>query len=193
MALKKKIIRCLIKEIIVDVDKEKQLLNFIIHWRGGRHSSLIIPRPLPANQAHKTATEDLELIQKMALRYSDSEIAMVLSKLGRKTGKGNRWTKSSVAIIRRKKGIKPASKPQDDGILNMVQARRYCDVSDSTLMRLINADILPAEQAAPFAPYEIKQTDLDGEPVSTILKVLKKTGKLMLKGGAPANQSELFV
>lgn len=193
MVLKKKIIRCLIKEIIVDVDKEKQFLNFIIHWQGGSHSSLTIPRPLPANQAHKTATEDLEVIQKMALRYSDSEIAMVLSKLGRKTGKGNRWTKSSVGIIRRKQGIKPAPKHKDDGILNMAQAQSYCGVSDSTLMRLIKANILPAEQVAPFAPYEIKQSDLDSEPVSTILKTLKKTGKLLLKGGTPDNQSELFV
>lgn len=193
MALKKKIIRCLIKEIIVDVDKQKQRLNFNIHWQGGSHSSLTIPRPLPANQAHKTAVQDLELIQKMALRYSDSEIAMVLSKLGRKTGKGNRWTKSSVATIRRKQGIKPAPKHPDDGILNMAQAKRYCGVSDSTLMRLINANILSAEQVAPFAPYEIKQADLDNEPVSTILKTLKKTGKLLLKGGTPANQSELLV
>jgi DNA invertase Pin-like site-specific DNA recombinase len=193
MALKKKITRCLIKEIIVDVDKEKQFLNFIIHWQGGSHSSLTIPRPLPANQAHKTATEDLEVIQKMAPRYSDSEIAMVLSKLGRKTGKGNRWTKSSVGIIRRKQGINPAPKHKDDGILNMAQAKSYCGVSDSTLMRLIKANILPAEQVAPFAPYEIKQSDLDSEPVSTRLKTLKKTGKLLLKGGAPDNQSELFV
>ena len=110
MALKKKIMRCLIKEIIVDVDNEKQVLNFIIHWQGGSHSPLTIPRPLPANQAHKTAAEDLELIQKMAPRYNDTEIAKVLSKLGRKTGKGNRWTKSSVGIIRRKHGIKPAPK-----------------------------------------------------------------------------------
>jgi len=185
MTLKKKIIRCLIKEIIVDVDKEKQFLNFIIHWQGGSHSSLTIPRPLPANQAHKTAAEDIELIRKMAPRYSDSEIAQVLSKLGRKTGKGNRWTKSSVSIIRRKQGIKPASKRQDDGILNMAQAKNYCGVSDSTLMRLINANILAAEQVAPFAPYEIKQSALDKEPVSTILKTLKKTGKLILKGGTP--------
>jgi hypothetical protein len=51
----------------------------------------------------------------MAPRYSDGETAMVLSKLG----------------------IKPAPKNKDGGILNMVQAKRYCGVSDSTLMRLI--------------------------------------------------------
>jgi DNA invertase Pin-like site-specific DNA recombinase len=187
MTLKKRIIRCLIKEIIVDMDKQKECLNFIIHWQGGSHSPLTIPKPLPANQAHKTSAQDLELIQKMAHRYGDSEIAKVLSKLGRKTGKGNRWTQSSVATIRRKQGIKAAPKHLDDGILNMAQAKRYCGVSDSTLMRLINANVLPAEQVAPFAPYEIKQSDLDNEPVLTILKTLKKTGKLLLKGGTPAN------
>ena len=192
ITLKKKIIRCLIKEIIVDVDKEDQLLKFIIHWQGGDHSSLTIPRPLPANEAHKTADEDIELIEKMAPKYDDSVIAMVLSKLGRKTGKGNRWTKSSVAIIRRKHGIKPAPKDKDADILNLVQAADYCNVSNSTLMRLIKANILPAEQVVPFAPYEIKRSDLDSEPVSAILETLKKTGKLVLNGGVPDNQTKLF-
>ncbi|XP_014680227.1 PREDICTED: uncharacterized protein y4bA/y4pH-like, partial [Priapulus caudatus] len=126
VALKKKIIRCLIKEIIVDIDKEKQLLSFIIHWQGGSHTDLIIPRPLPANQGHKTKAEDLELIRKMAIRYNDAEIAMVLSRLGRKTGKGKRWSQSSVRTIRTKQGIKAAPKREDDGILNLVQAKGYC-------------------------------------------------------------------
>jgi hypothetical protein len=34
-------------------EKDKQQLSFIIHWQGGSHTSLIVPRPLPANQAHK--------------------------------------------------------------------------------------------------------------------------------------------
>ena len=179
MILKKKIIRCLIKEIIVDIDEEKEQLNFIIHWRGGNHSSLTIPRPLPASQSHKTAKDDIDIIIKMAVRYGDSVIAMVLSKLGRKTGKGNRWTKSSVALVRRKQGLKTVNKRDNDGILNMVEAKRYCGVSDSTLMRLINDKILPAQQVVQFAPYEIKQADLDAEPVSEIIKTLKRTGKLV--------------
>jgi hypothetical protein len=193
MILKKKIIRCLIKEIIVDIDEEKEQLNFIIHWRGGNHSSLTIPRPLPASQSHKTAKDDIEIIIKMAVRYGDSVIAMVLSKLGRKTGKGNRWTKSSVALVRRKQGLKTVNKRDNDGILNMVEAKRYCGVSDSTLMRLINDKILPAQQVVQFAPYEIKQTDLDAEPVSGIIKTLKLTGKLVLEGGTPENQTDLFL
>lgn len=193
MTLKKRLVRALIKEIVADVDEEKQQLRLIIHWQGGDHSSITMPRPLSANKAHKTAEEDCELIRKMAVRYSDSEIAQVLSKHGRKTGKGNRWTKSSVGIIRRKLGIKPASNHIDDGVLNLAQARRYYNVSDSTLLKLIEYNILPANQIVPFAPYEIKKSDLESEPVAGIIRTLKTTGKLVLGVGTLENQKELFV
>jgi hypothetical protein len=75
---KEKIIRLLINEIMVDINEAKQTLHFIIHWQGGRHTELSMPRPLPANKAHKTAEDDLEIIRKMAVRYDDSEIAKVL-------------------------------------------------------------------------------------------------------------------
>jgi DNA invertase Pin-like site-specific DNA recombinase len=193
MSLKKKIIRLLINEIVVDINDEKQTLNFIIHWHGGRHTEINIPRPLPANKAHKTTDEDLEIIKKMAVRYDDTEIAKVLGKLKRTTGKGHRWTKASVGTARRSIEIKPAPKTINDDVLNMAQAKAYCGVSDSTLMKLIENDILPANQVVTFAAFEIKKSDLDAEPVASILKTLKKTRKLILKGSTPDNQEELFV
>jgi hypothetical protein len=65
-------------------------------------------------------------------------------------------------------------------------------VSDTTLLRLIKEKVLVAEQIAPYAPLEIKRTDLDSEPVSCILKRLKATGKLILDGDPLANQQSLF-
>ncbi len=47
-----------------------------------------MPKPLSGSVLHKTALEDRELIAKMAQRYGDDEIARVLSKLERRTGKG---------------------------------------------------------------------------------------------------------
>jgi DNA invertase Pin-like site-specific DNA recombinase len=191
MALKKRLVRVLIKEIVADIDESEQQLKLIVHWHGGDHTLLSLPRPLPAREAHKTAEEDCELIKKMAVRYSDSEIAQVLSKHGRKTGKGHRWTKSSVGIIRRKLAIKPAP-PREHDLLNLSQAQEYCGVSDSTLLRLIDSKLLPANQIVPFAPYEIKKADLDGEPVLSIIKTLKTTGKLVLNGDPLGNQQALF-
>lgn len=191
MSLKKRLVRLLIKEIVVDIDESQQQLKLIVHWQGGDHTLLSLPRPLPAREAHKTAEEDCELIKKMAARYNDSEIAQVLSKHGRKTGKGNRWTKSSVGLVRRKLGIKPAP-PRASDLLNLTQAQEYCGVSDSTLLRLIDSNLLPANQIAPFAPYEIRKSDLDNEPVASIIKMLKATGKLVIKGDPLGNQQALF-
>jgi hypothetical protein len=107
MALKKKITRTLINEIVVDLDDAAQELRLIIHWHGGCHTTMTMPKPQSGAVAHKTALEDLELITRMACRYRDDEIARVLSKLGRRTGKGKRWTQSRVAYVRRKYAIDP--------------------------------------------------------------------------------------
>ena len=188
---KKKIIRRLIKEIVVDIDEESEQLNFIIHWDGGSHSAIDIPRPMPACKANKTDEKDIEIIRKMSVRYNDSEIARVLSKLGRTTGNGNNWNKHNVGTVRRRLGLKAAKINNDGTLFNLVEATRYCAVSNSTMMRLINENILPANQVVQFAPFEIKKSDLDSEPVAGILKALKKTGKLHLEGSVPAGQAEL--
>lgn len=193
MTLKKKIARTLINEIVVDVDDVAQELRLIIHWHGGCHTAFIMPKPQSGAVAHKTALEDLELITRMARRYRDDEIARVLSKLGRRTGKGNRWTQSRVAFVRRKYAIDPPDEAtRDTDILTLAQATRHCGVSDTTLLRLIKENILPAKQIAPYAPLEIKRTDLDSEPVSGILKCLKATGKLILDGDTSVTQQSLF-
>jgi len=191
--LKKKIARTLINEILVDLDDEIQQLHFIIHWHGGCHTPFAMSKPLSGAVVHKTALEDRELIARMALRYGDDEIARVLSKLGRRTGKGNRWTQSRVAYVRKKYAIAAPDKDKlDSSILTLGQATQYCGVSDTTLMRLIKEKILAVEQVAPYAPLEIKRTDLESEPVASILKRLKATGKLILEGDTLATQPCLF-
>lgn len=193
MTLKKRLVRTLINEVMVDIDDAQQPIKLIVHWQGGAHTQLTVPRPLPASQSHKTTEEDCELIAKMAPRYTDAEIAMVLSKHGRKTGKGHRWTKGGVGIMRRKLKIKPAPPKSDDTLLNMAQARGYSGVSDSTLLRLIDHKLLPANQVVPYAPYEIKKSDLDKEPVAGIIRTLKKTGRLVLQGDPLGQQQTLLV
>jgi DNA invertase Pin-like site-specific DNA recombinase len=193
MVLKKKIARTLMNEVLVDLNDETQQLHFIIHWHGGCHTRFEIPKPLSGAVLHKTSLEDLELIRNMARRYRDDAIARVLSKLGRRTGKGNRWTQSRVAYVRKKYSIPAPDKNKlDPHIFTLGQATKYCGVSDTTLMRLINEKILAVEQVAPYAPLEIKRADLDSEPVASILQRLKTTGKLILEGDTLGKQRCLF-
>ena len=191
--LKKKIARTLIHEIVVDLDEAARELSLIVHWHGGCHIALTMPKPQSGAVAHKTALEDVELIDKMAHRYGDDEIARVLSKLGRVTGKGNRWTQSRVASVRRKHRIAPPNDTtRNPDILTLAQATRHSGVSDTTLMRLIKANVLVAQQIAPYAPFEIQRADLDAEPVAGILERLKVTGKLVLDGDPSVQQQSLF-
>ena len=193
MTLKKRIARTLIKEIMVDLDESAQELHMVVHWHGGCHTAFNMPKPLSGGVAHKTALEDVELITKMARRYRDDQIARVLSKLGRRTGKGNRWTQPRVATVRRKYAIAPPDVADlDPDILTLGKAIEHTGVSDTTIMRLIAAHILAATQVAPYAPLEIRRTDLDSAPVAGILRRLKETGKLVLDGVPSGEQASLF-
>lgn len=173
--------------------KSKKVEATSILTPGGCHTVVGLPKPQFGAVVHKTALEGLELITKMARRYGGEEIARVLSKLGRRTGKGNRWSQAPVSYVRKKYAINPPDKKvRDDGILTLAQATQHRGVSDTTLRRLIQEKILTAEQIAPYAPLEIKRADLDSEPVFGILKRLKATGKLLLQGDPPAHQLSLF-
>jgi len=59
-------------------------------------------------------------------------------------------------------------------------------------MRLVNKKILAIGQVVPYAPLEIKRADLDSEPVASILKRLKATGKLIFEGDTLGKQPCLF-
>jgi len=189
--LKKKIVRSLIEEVLVDEDPPGKLA-FIIHWKGGSHTSFEMAKPY-AYGDRKTAMEDLDIIRKMGTRYGDNVIAAVLNKLGRRTGAGKPWSQHRVKTARRTYEIEGHRRTVDDPeILTLQGAVRYTETSDTTIMKLVNAGILPMNQVAPFAPWEIKRSDLDSAPISNILQQLKKTGKLVIEGDSSEFQVELF-
>jgi len=189
--LKKRILRTVIEEILVDLDAETQRLQFVIHWAGGCHTAFEMDKP-PSGVGRKTSMEDVELIGRMAERgYGDDEVARVLNKLGRRTGQGNRWNQHRVEACRRRQGLKRGQR--DAGVLTHAEAAKHCGVSNTTIRRLVEHGVLKMEQVAPWAPWEIRRADLDAEPVRGILEHLRRTGKLVLVDPTHlANQTTLF-
>lgn len=190
--LKKKIIRTVVEEVIANLDEAGKTLRFVIHWKGGAHTEFTMPRPL-SGAGDKTALEDLEIIRKMAVRYSDDQIAATLNKLGRWTGKGKRWNRVRVKSARvRNRIIRATRLRSDPDLFTLGSAARYCGVSQTTIKRLVASDLLKKEQICPWAPWEIKRSDLDAEPVQRVIKGLHETGKLVLEGGSSGEQLWLF-
>jgi hypothetical protein len=190
--LKKMIFRTTMEEIVVRADTDKKTLEFTIHWKGGVHTQFTMERPRSATET-ATPVEALEIIRRMAVRHGDNQIASVLNRLGHSTGKGKRWNQDRVATARRNHSI-PGQKralPDPDRV-SLSEAARICGVSHRTIERLVEAGLLNREQATPRAPWEIRRTDLDAEPVRSIVERLLRTGKLVLHGGSADNQHRLF-
>lgn len=189
--LKKKIVRTVVEEVMVEVAPGSRL-RFVVHWKGGRHTAFEMEKPRsPAGR--KTAEEDLEIVRKMAARYGDDEIARVLNKLGRRTGKGRAWSREGVKTARRNHGIPGHTRTAEDpDVVSLQAAVRLLEVSDTTIRKLVEAGVLPMKQVVPWAPWEILRTDLESRAVRRAVNILKQTGRLELEGDSSAQQRKLF-
>src|SRR5208283_350246 len=160
--------------------------------KGGSHTQLTMERPRSATETG-TPTEALEIIRRMAVRYGDDQIASVLNRRGYSTGKGKRWNQTRVATARRNHSITGQRRAlPDPERVSLNEAARICGVSHRTIERLVEAGLLKREQVTPRAPWGIRRTDLNDEPVRSVIERLIRTGKLVLQGGCAENQTALF-
>jgi hypothetical protein len=189
--LKKKIVRTVVEEVIVNLDDAK-MLRFVVHWKGGTHTQFDMRKPV-GGAGQKTSLDDLDIIRRMASRYGDDEIAYVLTKLGRRTGKGKPWNQDRVATARRTHSISGQHRTRPDPeLLSMGQAAQHAGVSSYTIRKLVVAGVLKKDQVVPWAPWEIRRVDLDAEPVKSIVEHLRRTGNLVLEGVVSASQMHLL-
>ncbi len=170
--LKQRIVAILVQEIIADVDKEADQIVLVVHWMGGRHSEIRVPRYRSVPNSRVADPSTVEIIRQMAGRWKDRQIASTLNRLGRKTGAGNPWNTARVGSARQKRGL-----PGFDGSLAASsvtprEAARQLGVSRTVVRVLIRNGVLPASQCVACAPWEISVEDLQSEPVQqAILRV----------------------
>ena len=182
MSLKKRIVRTLIAEIIVDARKGVGPLEAVIHWTGGQHSTVKIVRNHLGGHRFVTDKDTVELVRELAEAMPDKEIARTLNRLGRKTSHGHAWKQSRVETVRRNYDIKASSPTErkEKGLLNMQEAALRLGVSPMSVMRLIRMGILAARQAVPYAPRLIQEDDLDKPEVQNAAAGIKERGRIPL-------------
>ena len=138
-------------------------IHLLLHWKGGEHSYLVVPRNRTGEHRWTTDSETAALIRDLARMLPDELIAGLLNRLGRKTGKGNSWTKSRVCSLRSARGIavyrEGERQERDELILSEVAEQLAVD--PVVIRRLIRSGILPARQACKGAPWIIQREALD--------------------------------
>src|SRR3954467_8778257 len=162
-ATRKRIIRTLIEEIVVRV--EADALSLVIRWAGGDHTPLRVRKNRAGQHRWGTDADVVELVTVLARQMPDQAIAAVLNRAGKKTGKGNGWTRSRVCVLRNHRRIPPyrVGERTERGELTLEEAAKILDVSEATVRRLIKEKTLAAHQLCKSAPWVIRAGDLESE------------------------------
>ena len=131
--LKKRILRTLIHEIIVNLDEAAGEVQVVVYWQGGVHTQLIVRRRRRGQNRTHTAPEVADAVRVLIRLCTDAQIAGWLNREGLRTGRGNRWTKERVASLRSKRGIPMHDPQQRDDWLTLMAAAKELGVSHTTL------------------------------------------------------------
>ncbi|CCV09242.1 Putative insertion sequence ATP-binding protein (fragment) [Mesorhizobium metallidurans STM 2683] len=111
--LKKRIVRIVIREVVADIDDEASEIVLLIHWVGGVHTELRLPKRR-RGQRNSTSGDIIAAVRQLVLIANDDLIAGILNRNGLVTGHGNRWTRERVTAHRSHHKI-PVFRPAADG------------------------------------------------------------------------------
>jgi DNA invertase Pin-like site-specific DNA recombinase len=159
---RKELLRTLIEEVIVRIERDKLVAHLTIRWKGGAldEIDLALPRSRPA--IVRTAEDTIALVRRLASHYPDTVIAGILNRQGRSTAYGHRFETSHVGNLRRSWDIpcfEPSADASDAELMTIRKAAVVLGVAPSTIHRLLNDGIIAGEQLTPGAPWRIRLTD----------------------------------
>jgi hypothetical protein len=189
--LKKRIVRTLIQEIVADIDDIAAEIVLIVHWIGGRHSEMRLPRRR-RGQRNSTSADVIAAVRQLVLIASDDLIAGILNRNGLVTGNGNRWTRERVTSMRSNYRI-PVFKPAEDGIgpwLNLSKAAQLLKIAPKTLRGAAEAGEIEATHPLPDGPWIFARAALTTSAARSITERARQNPKY--PAGSHPDQQRLF-
>jgi DNA invertase Pin-like site-specific DNA recombinase len=164
MADRKQLLRTILTEVTVTVDSNTKEAKLEIRFEGGACVERTVSSPRPGWHIPTTHEDTVALVRRLARHYDDRTIAQILSRQGRQTATGLRFTRERVSALRQSRGI-PAAPPPSPGaengavIMSLTEARRELGVADRTLYRWLHDGFIHGFQLTPGGPWHIRVDD----------------------------------
>lgn len=187
--LKKRIVRTVIHEVVADIDDAASDIVLVIHWIGGVHTELCLPKRR-RGQRNSTSGDIITAVRQLVLIANDDLIAGILNRNGLVTGHGNRWTRERVTALRSYHKI-PVFRPAPDGIepwLNLSKAARLLGVAPKTLRLAAEAADIESVHPLPDGPWIFSRSAL-GEPTGQQILQRARQNPKYPAGSHPEQQS----
>jgi DNA invertase Pin-like site-specific DNA recombinase len=161
--VKKRLVRTLIHEIVVDTDPEAGEVILVIHWKGGVHTELRVPRRRRGQCATHTSKNVVDAVRVLARICPDDLVANVLNRNGLLTGRGNRWTRERVVSLRTHHEIACYDRDRraSEGWMNLTEAARVLGISPRTLRLAVERHEIDAAHPLPDGPWVFQRPALE--------------------------------
>lgn len=159
---RKELVRTLLEEVIVRVERAELRADLTLRWRGGALTELEVGLPRSNPPTIRTDEDTISLLRRLAQHYPDAQIAGILNRQGRRSARGERFTANMVGSLRRYRGIprfEPPTETPPGELVTLREAARVVGVAPSTLHRWLNDGFIAGEQLTPGAPWRIRLTD----------------------------------
>jgi DNA invertase Pin-like site-specific DNA recombinase len=189
--LKKRIVRTILHEVVADIDDQASEIVLQIHWIGGIHTELRLPKRR-RGQRNSASADILAAVRQLVLIANDDLIAGILNRNGVLTGHGNRWTRERVTALRSHHKI-PVFRLAPDGIepwLNLNKAAGLLGVAPKTLRIAAEAGEIKGIHPLPDGPWLFSRAVL-GEPDAQHI-VHRARQNLKYPTGSHPDQQNLF-
>src|SRR6266545_3413358 len=189
--LKKRIVRELIHEVIADVDATGGEIILVVHWVGGVHTELRVPRRR-RGQRKSTAPQIVEAVRMLTCKCTDDVIAGILTRNDLRTANGNRWTRERVTSLRNHHGI-PVYRSdtcEAEGWMNLTQAAALLGISPKTLRIAAERGEIEATHPLAEGPWLFKRAILGCEEAKGFVERVRR--RRSHPTGPKYQQSNLF-
>jgi uncharacterized protein YndB with AHSA1/START domain len=159
---RKELLRALLEEVILAVNKPERSAHLTLRWRGGTLTDLDLSLPRMKPRGLHTDEDTISPLRRLAVHYPDDVIAGILNRQGRRTASGERFTANQVGSLRRYRNIlryEPPEAPPTGEVVPIRKAAEILGIYPSTVHRWLNDGFIAGEQVTPGAPWQIRITD----------------------------------
>lgn len=163
---KQRLIHILVQEVVCELDEAANEAVLLVHWTGGRHSEVRVPRVKTGRYPGDMAPTAVDALRKLAGHWPDRELAVSLNRMRCKTNDGETWTTVRVREMRERLGL-PEYDPASDRteMISLMKAAERLGICVGSAKSLATKGILPATQAMPGAPWLVPVEALTSETV----------------------------
>ena len=177
---KQRLIHILVQEIVCDLDDTANEAVLLIHWTGGRHTEVRVPRVKTGRYPDDIAPTAVDALRKLAGHWPDRELAVSLNRMRCRTGDGETWTTVRVRELRERLGLAEYN-PEDAGVrmVSLAKAAEHLGICVGSAKSLAIKGILPATQAMKGAQWLVPLEALTSEAVRIgVQRVVERRPKI---------------